>query len=100
MGARTAKPHFDGAWSRRVAVLLLTAAAACSDSEAAEMSATRPAPALPVFEGEVLRLTPEFVALIGMRTAVVAVTEVAPVIHVTGALEFDERRVAAVGSRI
>lgn len=100
MGARTEMPHLDGAWARRVAVLLLTAAAACADSEAAEVSATRPAPALPVFEGEVLRLTPEFVALIGMRTTVVAVTEVAPAIHVTGALEFDERRVAAVGSRI
>lgn len=84
---------------RVAAALLLPAAAAC-DSEAAQASEARPAPALPVLEGDVLRLTPAFAALIGLRTHAVAVVDVAPAVHATGVLEFDERRVTAVGSRI
>jgi len=75
---------------------------ACSDTEAAaadEAKATEP-PELPYFENGVIRLPPAFAARIGLRSQAVAPTDIAPVLHVTGVLEFDEQRIAAVGSRI
>ena len=98
MASHTHSARPERARSRLAVAFLL---ASCSDSEAAAVSVARPpVPVLPVLEGEVLRLTPEFAALIGMRTQAIAVTEVAPELYVTGVLEFDELRVSAVGARI
>ena len=75
--------------------------AGCDDSEAAASDKqVEAAPELPYFEGEVIRVPPAFAERIGIKTSVAAVTEISPVVYVTGVLEFDEQRIAAVGSRI
>ena len=75
--------------------------AGCDDSEAAASDKqVEAAPELPYFEGEVIRVPPAFAERIGIKTSVATVTEISPVVHVTGVLEFDEQRIAAVGSRI
>lgn len=81
------------------AVLLLTIVT-CTDSEASERGRPQSVSVLPVLEGDMLRLSPGFADRIGMRTHKVALTEITPELHVMGVLEFDESRVAAVGSRI
>jgi cobalt-zinc-cadmium efflux system membrane fusion protein len=86
------------------AVLTLTPAlVGCSDSEAAaadEKDKKSAAPELPYFDDGVIRLPAAFAERIGLKTVAVASTEIAPILHVTGVLEFDEQRIAAVGSRI
>ena len=72
----------------------------CFDSEAAAVADTKPPPELPYFENGVIRLPPAFAGRIGLRSQAVTATDIAPVLHVTGVLEFDEQRIAAVGSRI
>lgn len=82
-------------------MLPLVLVGACSDSEAAADEAkAAPPPELPYFEDGVIRLPPAFAERIGLRTKAVAQTDISPVLHVTGVLEFDEQRIAAVGSRI
>jgi len=82
-------------------VVTATAAAGCEDREAeARAAQTDAPPELPYFEGEVIRLPGAFAERIGIKTASAEVTEISPVVHVTGVLEFDEQRIAAVGSRI
>lgn len=76
--------------------LLLTA---CSDSSASEATPAPP-PELPYFDNGVIRLPAAFAERIGFRSETIATREIAPVVHVTGVLEFDEQRIAAVGSRI
>jgi cobalt-zinc-cadmium efflux system membrane fusion protein len=84
-----------------ILVCVAGAQAGCQDSEAeASEAKAEVAPELPYFEGEVIRLPPAFAERIGVKTTASAVTEIAPVVHVTGVLEFDEQRIAAVGSRI
>jgi cobalt-zinc-cadmium efflux system membrane fusion protein len=73
---------------------------ACSDSEASPTDTPAAAPELPYFENGVVRLPAAFAARIGLKTQVATVTDISPVVHVTGVLEFDEQRIAAVGSRI
>jgi cobalt-zinc-cadmium efflux system membrane fusion protein len=73
---------------------------ACSDSEASPTDKPPAAPELPYFDNGVVRLPAAFAARIGLKTQVAAVTDISPVIHVTGVLEFDEQLIAAVGSRI
>ncbi|MBA3545834.1 MAG: efflux RND transporter periplasmic adaptor subunit [Nannocystis sp.] len=73
----------------------------CQDSDAKASDAkVEAAPELPYFEGEVIRVPPPFAERIGIKTTAAAVGEISPVVHVTGLLEFDEQRIAAVGSRI
>ncbi len=75
--------------------------AGCEDPEAAASDKkVEAAPELPYFEGDVIRVPPAFAERIGIKTSVAVVTEISPVVHVTGVLEFDEQRIAAVGSRI
>jgi cobalt-zinc-cadmium efflux system membrane fusion protein len=84
-----------------VLVCVAGAQAGCKDGEAeASEAKAEVAPELPYFEGEVIRLPPAFAERIGLKTTASAVTEISPVVHVTGVLEFDEQRIAAVGSRI
>jgi cobalt-zinc-cadmium efflux system membrane fusion protein len=81
-----------------IAPLVMTG---CSDNEAAAHAKDEPAaPALPYFEDGVVRLPPAFAERIGLRSEPAKITDIAPVVHVTGVLEFDEQRIAAVGSRI
>jgi cobalt-zinc-cadmium efflux system membrane fusion protein len=81
-----------------IAPLVITG---CSDNEAAAHAKDEPAaPALPYFEDGVVRLPPAFAERIGLRSEPAKITDIAPVVHVTGVLEFDEQRIAAVGSRI
>lgn len=75
--------------------------AGCEDPEAvASATKVETAPELPYFEGELIRVPPAFAERIGIKTTNAAVAEISPVVHVTGVLEFDEQRIAAVGSRI
>src|SRR5690606_8604396 len=57
-------------------------------------------PELPYFEDGVIKLPEVFAEKAALQTAAVEMTEVSPVVHVTGVLEFDELRIAEVGSRI
>lgn len=72
---------------------------ACSDSSASEATPPPP-PELPFFENGVIRIPAQFAERIGLRSEASTTREIAPVVHVTGVLEFDEQRIAAVGSRI
>ena len=83
-----------------LSVFLLLFVGACSDSEASPADKPAAAPELPYFEDGVVRLPAAFAERIGIKTQVAAVTEIAPVVYVTGVLEFDEQLIAAVGSRI
>lgn len=82
-------------------VLLCAAVTGCADNEASANEANPPAPPeLPYFEEGVIRLPAAFAERIGLRSEPAALQDIAPVLHVTGVLEFDEQRIAAVGSRI
>ena len=83
-----------------LSVFLLLFVGACSDSEASPADKPAAAPELPYFEDGVVRLPAAFAERIGIKTQVAAVTDIAPVVYVTGVLEFDEQLIAAVGSRI
>lgn len=87
-------------WLALVPVFLLLLVTACSDSEASPTDKPPAAPELPYFEDGVVRLPAAFAERIGIKTQVAAVTDIAPVVYVTGVLEFDEQLIAAVGSRI
>jgi cobalt-zinc-cadmium efflux system membrane fusion protein len=92
-------PPISRLWAL-LSVFLLLFVGACSDSEASPTDTPAAAPELPFFENGVVRLPAAFAARIGLKTQVATVTDISPVIHVTGVLEFDEQRIAAVGSRI
>jgi membrane fusion protein, heavy metal efflux system len=81
-------------------VLLCAALTGCADNEASANEAAPAAPELPYFEDGVIRLPAAFAERIGLRSEPAVVKDIAPVLHVTGVLEFDEQRIAAVGSRI
>jgi cobalt-zinc-cadmium efflux system membrane fusion protein len=82
------------------ALFVALTATACADNEASANEAAPPPPELPYFEEGVIRVPPKFAERIGLRTETSTVKDIAPVVHVTGVLEFDEQRIAAVGSRI
>lgn len=71
----------------------------CNHSDAADGAAEKP-PELPYFEEGVIKLPEVFAEKAALQTSAVELTEVSPVVHVTGVLEFDELRIAEVGSRI
>ena len=82
-------------------LMTLLSMAGCSEDEAAAHANTEAAaPTLPYFDNGVVRLPPAFAQRIGLKTQDAVVTDIAPVVYVTGVLEFDEQRIAAVGSRI
>ncbi len=55
---------------------------------------------VPVFREGVVLLPPQWAKQMNIRTQAVGKTKIQPVVHVTGVLEYDEQRIAAVGSRI
>ncbi len=55
---------------------------------------------MPVFREGVIHLPPAWTKQMKIRTQAVGKTKIQPVVHVTGVLEYDEQRIAAVGSRI
>ncbi len=83
-----------------LSVFLLLSVGACSEGEASPADKPAAAPELPYFEDGVVRLPAAFAERIGLKTQVATVTDIAPVVYVTGVLEFDEQLIAAVGSRI
>ncbi|WP_434420839.1 efflux RND transporter periplasmic adaptor subunit [Nannocystis pusilla] len=72
----------------------------CNHGEAAEADAATKPPELPYFEDGVIKLPEVFAEKAALQSGTVEMTEVSPVVHVTGVLEFDELRIAEVGSRI
>ncbi|MGB1016097.1 MAG: efflux RND transporter periplasmic adaptor subunit, partial [Nannocystaceae bacterium] len=55
---------------------------------------------MPTLREGVIHLPPVWTKRMKIRTQAVGKTTVSPVVHVTGVLEYDEQRIAAVGSRI
>jgi cobalt-zinc-cadmium efflux system membrane fusion protein len=84
---------------RRAAWLLLGLAAVSCGGDAAE-AALGPRPPLPTTRGGVIELPEGYAERAGITVAAAQIEEVHPVVHVTGVLEFDAQRLAAVGSRI
>ena len=77
---------------------LLLAPLGCGDA-GAEAEPDEPRD-VPTYLDGVIRFSPAFSANVGLKTAEVTMTEIAPVVFVTGTLELNELRIAAVGSRI
>jgi len=70
----------------------------CDDAEAgAEVEEPRD---VPTYSEGVIRFSAAFSENAGIETAEIKMTEIAPVVFVTGTLELNELRIAAVGSRI
>jgi len=84
----------------RALCLATLASLGCNDSDAAQRELEARPPELPYFEDGVIKLPTLFAEKAGLQSAAVEPTEITPVIHVTGVLEFDELRIAEVGSRI
>ncbi|WP_434416693.1 hypothetical protein [Nannocystis pusilla] len=77
----------------------LLGAAGCGGGEAA--SATKvTAPELPVIRDGVVEVPAGYAERVGITVAPAHYEDVTPIVHVTGVLEFDAQRLAAVGSRI
>lgn len=89
-----------GRWLALLFFFGVATALACSDSDAAERADEAKPPELPYFEDGVIKLPQLFAEKAELAAAPVEETEITPVIHVTGVLEFDELRIAEVGSRI
>jgi cobalt-zinc-cadmium efflux system membrane fusion protein len=87
---------------RTLTIALALAAAACplacgdDDADAAEVAQRD----VPSYEGGVIRFSPAWAETSGLKSGVVATEEIQPVVDVTGTLELNELRIAAVGSRI
>lgn len=92
---RRSTPRIGQIWP---ITLFLALVAGCSnaDGEAKGPSARD----VPTFEDGVVRFSERFGERIGLKTEVAEVRELTPALHVTGILEFDQKRIAAVGSRI
>ena len=84
------------------ALLVAALLCACGGPEDTAVAAAGPPSGrdVPVFEDGVVRFSDRFAERVGYRTEDAAPQPIIPVLHVTGVLEFDERRLAAVGSRI
>ena len=91
---------FVGRVGGRALGLAVLTSLGCNDSGAAQREEEARAPELPYFEDGVIKLPALFAEKAGLQSAAVEPTEITPVIHVTGVLEFDELRIAEVGSRI
>ncbi|WP_170135410.1 efflux RND transporter periplasmic adaptor subunit [Nannocystis exedens] len=79
-------------------LLGLLAVVSCG-GEAAERAKTT-APELPVIREGVVEVPADYADRVGILVAPAHYEEVTPIVHVTGVLEFDAQRLAAVGSRI
>jgi cobalt-zinc-cadmium efflux system membrane fusion protein len=88
-----------GRWLALLFFVAVTTPLGCSDSDAAEANTERE-PELPYFDNGVIKLPQLFAEKAQLASSPVEETEIAPVIHVTGVLEFDELLIAEVGSRI
>ncbi len=77
---------------------LLAPVAGCDDEEA-EQGVEEPRD-VPTYTDGVIRFSAAFSENAGIETAEVKETEISPVVYVTGSLELNELRIAAVGSRI
>ncbi|MDC0667181.1 efflux RND transporter periplasmic adaptor subunit [Nannocystis radixulma] len=86
---------------RRAASLLLglVAVAGCRGGEAAGRM-KRAVPEVPVLRDGLVELPAGYAERAGIAIAPARYEDVTPVVHVTGVLEFDALRLAAVGSRI
>ncbi len=89
-----------GRWLALLFFLAVATSLACGDSDAAEREDDDAPAQLPEFKDGVIVLPALFADKAGLKTSAVEATEITPVIHVTGVLEFDELRIAEVGSRI
>jgi len=90
-------------------VLAILASSACGSPEAqtpAPQASPEPAQediskkGVPTLRDGVIYLPPAWTKQMNIRTQAVGQTTVSPVVHVTGVLEYDEQRIAAIGSRI
>ncbi|MCY0995062.1 efflux RND transporter periplasmic adaptor subunit [Nannocystis sp. ILAH1] len=77
----------------------LLGAASCGGGEAAS-AAKMKAPELPVIRDGVVEVPAGYAERVGITVAPAHYEDVTPIVHVTGVLEFDAQRLAAVGSRI
>lgn len=89
-------------WSLAVALIVASGSSGlgCNDSDASEAGTAAKPAELPFFEDGVIKLPELFAEKAALQSEVVEETDITPVIHVTGVLEFDELRIAEVGSRI
>jgi len=72
----------------------------CNNSDASDAGTAAKPVELPFFEEGVIKLPELFAEKAALQSETVEETDISPVIHVTGVLEFDELRIAEVGSRI
>ena len=84
--------------ARRLGALLVASLLACGDGEEAGEGAD--ARDVPVFDGGVIRFSPTFAENARIKAEEVVQQDIQPVVDVTGTLELNELRIAAVGSRI
>lgn len=87
------------AWVTLLVPSLFLACGSPEDTAAAAAAGT-PARDVPRFENGVVAFSDRFAERINYRVEEAGPQPIVPVLHVTGVLEFDERRLAAVGSRI
>ncbi|MCA9713824.1 MAG: efflux RND transporter periplasmic adaptor subunit, partial [Myxococcales bacterium] len=83
----------------RAALALALALCGCDDDSSDEAEPQSNAN-VPVFKDGTIYLSPGYITKVGIRTEAAGVTEIVPVIHVNGVLEYDQRQIAAVGSAI
>ncbi|MEZ4383606.1 MAG: efflux RND transporter periplasmic adaptor subunit [Nannocystaceae bacterium] len=84
--------------ARASGVALLSLAAACGDA-GAEADVEEPRD-VPRYVDGAIRMSPKFAENIGLKIGEAREIELEPVVYVTGVLELNELRIAAVGSRI
>lgn len=89
-----------GRWLALLFFVAVGTSLACNDSDAAEQDDEARPPELPYFDDGVIKLPELFAEKAELAADAVEEQEITPVIHVTGVLEFDELRIAEVGSRI
>lgn len=77
---------------------LLAPISGCEDEEVDE--GTEEPRDVPTYTDGVIRFSAAFSENAGIKTAEAVMTEISPVVYVTGTLELNELRIAAVGSRI
>ncbi|MEZ4451609.1 MAG: efflux RND transporter periplasmic adaptor subunit [Nannocystaceae bacterium] len=97
-------PTLAARWRRLLGLLHLFVIAAllgavgCGEDEA-DAGAEEPRD-VPTYDEGVIRFSPAFAEQMGLKIEAAAVKEIQPLVYVTGTLELNELRIAAVGSRI
>jgi membrane fusion protein, heavy metal efflux system len=92
-------------WRRALAIggaalVLVVGAVALSRSSAAHKAEVAPARDVPFYDGKHIRFSAAFAERAGVKFAPSACGELAPVVRVTGSVDFDPERVAALGARV